>query len=59
MGVGVVMKPLAGVRPQWSEGYKCLQGEDAFCRRLPGRWFEKKGLMGGLVSQSMKGLKKV
>lgn len=29
---------MAEVGPQWSEGHKCLKGEeDTFCRRLPGK----------------------
>lgn len=45
------LKPLAEVRPQWSEGHKCLKGQDTISRRLPGKWFAKKGLMGGMVIQ--------
>lgn len=45
-GGGVRLKPWAEVRPQWSEGHKSLKGQDTFCRRLPGKWLAKKGLMG-------------
>lgn len=39
---------MAEVRPQWSEGHKCLRGEEGtFCRMLPGKWFANKGLMEG------------
>lgn len=51
------LKPLAEVRPQWSEGHECLRGQDTFRRRLPGKWFARKGLMEGMVIQPMKGLK--